>query len=193
MNKLEDRIEEIKEYSRIAHLGPLSRRYFVIGTFDGALTALALVLGALAGATSAGVEFDESMSDIIFASGIAMGVGLGISSFFGAYESERIERDIELRGLENSMLTKLEGTIIHDAKKFAILWSSFVHGISPMVAAWIPVVPFLFLPPYEAIGGSVITALFILFIIGIYLGAEIFGDRDHNGGDLLSDRVALNL
>lgn len=163
-------IKKIREYSHITDLGPLSRRYFVIGTFDGALTILALVLGALAGATSAGVEFDESMSDIIFASGIAMGIGLGISSFFGAYESERIERGIELKGLEERMLTKLEGTIIHDARKFAILWSSFVHGVSPMIAAWIPVIPFLFLPPYEAMESSIIISFLILFITGMYLG-----------------------
>jgi len=165
------RIKKFREYSDITDLSSLSRRYFVIGTFDGALTILALVIGAYAGsAVVHETEFVESLGTFIFATGFAMGIGLGISSFFGAYESERIERRIELHELERQMLTKMNGTIHEDATKFAILWSSFIHGISPMIAAWVPIIPFLFMDVHSAIFASIIISFSILFVTGMYLG-----------------------
>jgi predicted membrane protein (TIGR00267 family) len=158
---IRNRIKKFREYSDLTDLGALSRRYFIIGTFDGALTILALIIGAYASSAS---------GDLIFAAGLAMGIGLGVSSFFGAYESERIERRIELKKLERQMLTKMKGTIHEDATKFAILWSSFVHGISPMIASWIPIIPFLFLDVKSAMFTAVIIAFLILFITGMYLG-----------------------
>lgn len=158
------RIKKVREYHDLTDLSALSRRYFVIGTFDGALTVLALLVGAYVG--SAG----EASGEIIFAAGFAMGIGLGISSFFGAYESERIERRIELEELERQMLTKMKGTIHEEAVNFAILWSSFIHGVSPLLASWIPIIPFLFLDVHTAMIASIIISFLILFVTGMYLG-----------------------
>lgn len=158
------RIKKFRDYHDLTDLSALSRRYFVIGTFDGALTVLALVVGAYVG--SAG----EASGGVIFAAGFAMGIGLGISSFFGAYESERIERQIELEYLERQMLRKMEGTIHEEAVNFAILWSSFIHGVSPLLASWIPIIPFLFLDVHKAMIASIIIAFLILFVTGMYLG-----------------------
>ena len=165
-------IKKLREYGELTDLGSLSRRYFVIGTFDGALTILALVIGAYAGSVAhvQEPELIEKLGQVIFTTGLAMGIGLGISSFFGAYESERIERRIELKKLEKQMLTKMKGTIYDDAAKFAVLWSSFVHGISPMIAAWIPIIPFLIMDVHRAIIVSITISLFILFATGMYLG-----------------------
>jgi hypothetical protein len=41
------RVECWKLYWRMTELGSLTRRYIVIGAFDGALTIVAIVLGAL--------------------------------------------------------------------------------------------------------------------------------------------------
>src|SRR2546427_3999582 len=44
----------IREYDEITNVGPIVRRYFVIGAFDGALTVLGIIIGAVgAGATEA--------------------------------------------------------------------------------------------------------------------------------------------
>ena len=165
------RLKKFREYSNLTDLSAFSRRYFVIGTFDGALTILAFVIGAYVGSESAHeTEFARNIGTFIFATGFAMGIGLGISSFFGAYESERIERKIVLEELERQMLTKMKGTIHEKATNFAILWSSFIHGISPMLASWIPIIPFLFLDVHSAMLSSIIISFLILFITGMYLG-----------------------
>jgi len=166
------KIKKLREYGELTDLGSLSRRYFVIGTFDGALTILALVIGAYAGSVAhvQEPELIEKLGQVIFTTGLALGIGLGISSFFGAYESERIERRIERKKLEKQMLTKMKGTIYDDAAKFAILWSSFVHGISPMIASWIPIIPFLIMDVHRASIASIAISLFILFATGMYLG-----------------------
>src|SRR5438445_719342 len=39
----------IREYDEITNVGPIIRRYFVIGAFDGALTVLGIVIGAYLG------------------------------------------------------------------------------------------------------------------------------------------------
>lgn len=43
--------ERLKIYWRITELGSLTRRYIVIGAFDGALTIVAIMLAALAAAS----------------------------------------------------------------------------------------------------------------------------------------------
>src|SRR6267378_829256 len=44
----------IREYGEITNIGPIIRRYFVIGAFDGSLTVLGIIIGASAvGATEA--------------------------------------------------------------------------------------------------------------------------------------------
>ena len=69
------------------------------------------------------------------------------------------------------MLRKMDGTIHEEAVKFAILWSSFIHGISPMLASWIPIIPFLFLDDLRsAMIAAIIISFLILFVTGMYLG-----------------------
>jgi len=41
--------QRIRDYSDITNVGPIVRRYFVIGAFDGALTILGVIIGAYAG------------------------------------------------------------------------------------------------------------------------------------------------
>src|SRR2546425_573694 len=42
----------IRDYDEITNVGPIIRRYFVIGAFDGALTVLGIIIGAYAVASS---------------------------------------------------------------------------------------------------------------------------------------------
>src|SRR5438034_6214273 len=76
----------IREYDEITNVGPIVRRYFVIGAFDGALTILGIIIGTVA------VAADESHKAIILSASIGAGIALAVSSAVGAYEAERVEK-----------------------------------------------------------------------------------------------------
>jgi len=151
-----------REYAKVTNLTSISRRYFVIGSFDGALTILGVILGSL-----------HSLSrELVITAGVAGGVALAVSSIVGAYEAERVENKLEHRELENAMLTKVGGT--HEkAVRFTTIVSSLVHGASPLIAAMIPVIPFLFMEVHMAVVVSIALTLSFLFIMGAYMGSLI--------------------
>jgi len=151
-------------YDQLTGVFAISRRYFVIGAFDGALTVLGLVLGA------AGQTNDVT---VILAAGLATSVALAVSSAFGAYEAERVEQDLQHQELESAMLTPVRGDKI-SAHRFAKILSSLIHGMAPMVAGLLPLVPFVLVPAlftfeYAVIASVGITLVF-LFMLGVFLG-----------------------
>ena len=153
----------IRDYSDITNLGPIIRRYFVIGAFDGALT----ILGIIIGASVAGVT-EETKYVILFAS-VSAAIGLAVSSTVGAYEAERVESKLDQRTIERAMLSKISEEH-RDAFRFAAFLSAFVHGIAPLIAAVLPLVPFMLLPIREATVASIVVTMVFLFGIGAYLG-----------------------
>ncbi len=158
--------ERVKEYSEITDLGPIARRYFVIGAFDGALTILGIVVGAAA----AGVSEQEKA--IVLTASISAAIALAVSSGVGAYEAERVEKKLDIRSLERAMLTRLSEEH-KDAFRFAAYSSALVHGVAPLVAALPPVVPYLLLPTGEATLVAIATTLVFLFAMGAYLGSLV--------------------
>lgn len=140
----------------------VSRRYFVIGFFDGVLTILGLIMGAhLSG---------EASSQLIVSAGIATGLALGISSGWGAYEAERVEQTISLREKQRALLIDRDSCAISEAHRFAVIISSLVHGIAPIPAAIIPLIPYMFLPSEVALIPAIAIGLVSLFIVGAFMG-----------------------
>jgi predicted membrane protein (TIGR00267 family) len=156
--------QRARYYDQLTGVFSISRRYFVIGAFDGALTVLGLILGA------AGVSTDPVL---ILSAGLATSVALAVSSTFGAYEAERVEQDLEHQELQSAMLRKVGGDKVA-AHRFATIVSSLVHGVAPLVAGLLPLVPFLFVPQLLTFQTAVIVAsgltLAFLFALGVYLG-----------------------
>lgn len=155
---------KIREYDEITNLSPIVRRYFVIGSFDGALTILGVILGAFA------VGASEAHKALVISASIGAGVALAVSSTVGAYEAERVEKKLDQFSLESAMLAEMSERHM-EAFRFAAWISAIVHGISPLMAALIPVLPFLFLPFYQATISSILVTLAVLFVIGSYLGS----------------------
>jgi predicted membrane protein (TIGR00267 family) len=140
----------------------VSRRYFVIGYFDGVLTVLGMIMGAhLSG---------EASSRLIISAGVATALALGISSAWGAYEAERIEQNIMKSKKEKALLVDSRGCLIDRAHKFASYVSSAVHGIAPIIAAMVPIVPYILLPENEAFYLALILGLSSLFVVGSAVG-----------------------
>ncbi len=155
--------ERYREYSEITNLGPIARRYFVIGAFDGALTILGIVVGAYASGARA------EQLNLVLAAAVSAAIALAVSSAVGAYEAERVEKKLDMSTIERAMLAKLSEEH-RGAFRFAARVSALVHGVAPLLAALPPVVPFLFLPVDQATVAAIIVTSAILFAMGVYLG-----------------------
>ena len=152
-----------REYSEITNIGPILRRYFVIGAFDGALTVLGIIFGGIvAGAT-------EEHRNLVLAMSFSAAIALAASSLVGAYEAERVEKRITQMSIERAMLSEISETH-RDAFMFAARAGAIVHGVAPLIAGLVPVIPFLFLPFSTATWTSFIITFSGLFAMGAYMG-----------------------
>jgi len=158
--------KRIRDYNEITNVGPIVRRYFVIGAFDGALTILGIVVGAFA------VGAGEETRHLVIIASISAAIGLAVSSAVGAYEAERVEKKLDQRTLERAMLSKMSEEH-RDAFRFAAFLSSFVHGAAPLVAALLPLLPFAFLSVADATIAAIAVTMAFLFAIGAYLGTLV--------------------
>lgn len=156
-----------REIVEITNVGPIARRYFVIGAFDGALTVLGIVIGA---ATT--LEDTPASSSFVVIVSFAAAVALSISSTVGAYEAERVEKKMQSHSIERAMLSELSREH-KSAFRAAALYSAGIHGIAPMLAALIPIVPFLAMPFRTAALSATLLTLAFLFSLGAYLGSLV--------------------
>ncbi len=158
-------VDRVKAYNKIANISKIVRRYFAINGFDGVIT----IIGVLMGNYIIGVK-DYKHVIIV---GAAICISLGVSGVWSAYNSETAERKKEIYDLEASILHNLDETIISRAQKFAVGVLAAVNGLSPVVMAFIPLIPFLFgkfIPIDICYYGGFILAFLILFGIGLFLG-----------------------
>lgn len=158
-------IARIKVYNKIAGISKIVRRYFAVNGFDGVITSIGVLLGNyIIGVTE--------YKNVIIA-GFAICISLGVSGVWSAYNSETAERKRELDDLEESTLYNLDETIISDAQRFATKVLAAVNGLSPVLMAFIPLVPFLFgkfIPINICYYSGFAIAFLILFGIGLFLG-----------------------
>ncbi len=158
-------INLIKAYNRIANITRIVRRYFAINGFDGVITSIGVLVGNFI------IGITEYKHVII--AGSAIIISLGISGVWSAYNSETAERKRELDDLEESTLHNLDETIISRAQKFAAVVLAIANGLSPVVTAFIPLIPFLFgkyIPINICYYSGFALAFLILFGIGLFLG-----------------------
>jgi predicted membrane protein (TIGR00267 family) len=56
---------------------------------------------------------------------------------------------------------------------FSMLVSAITHGVAPMLAALVPLVPFFFMTLEEAVVTGIAITMGFLFVLGAYLGSLI--------------------
>ena len=156
-----------KRYHRISDAGKITRRYFVMNAFDGALTMLGVVIGAY-------VSGVINQPTVIISAGIAGSIAMGASGMSGAYMTEKAERTKKLKELEKAMLTDMKDRLHGRSHRFASIFAAVVDGVSPALAAMIVVSPFFFVSFHiisaELAFFSCITiTLIVLILLGIYL------------------------
>ncbi len=160
-------IGTFRRYIKVARAGEIARRKFFNNAFDGALTILGVIVGALLAR-----DVDPK---VIVSAGVGASLAMGISGALGAYMAERAERRRSLKELENQMFRNLDGTILDKASRVATLWIAIVDGISPALAAAIPLMPFaMVLAHIITVESGLIASLTLnlctLFILGVLLG-----------------------
>ena len=160
-------LRKFKNYLRVTGADSISRRYFVMNSFDGAMTMLGVIVGAWA---SGAVN-----PRVIIGIGLGASLAMGISGFSGAYMVERAERKRRLDRLKRAMLTDLGKTMHGKASHFASIWTALVDAVSPFMAAVISMLPFFLasanlIPASAAAIISVILIMSMIFSLGIFLG-----------------------
>jgi len=169
MAPFSETLKKFRSHMKLTKSEAIARRYFVIGAFDGALTILGVIIGAY---VSEGHAQPELARSIILASGFSGGIALAVSSTVGAYEAERVEHLLKHHELEKAMLRPVEGTRV-EAMRVSIFVSALVHGVAPLFAAFIPLLPFFFVPLDAAVVTAIGLTLGFLFVLGAYLGSLI--------------------
>ena len=159
---LKDFRKRMKEYNDILNIDEIARRYLIMNAFDGVLT----ILGILVGSLFAGI----SDVRIILVAGFGASIAMGVSGVWGAYLTEKAERQKKLKDLEKSMLSKLKKTKIGRATKAAPYILAVIDGLAPFFAAFLALSPFFFLPIQTAYYASVGIGFTLLFLLGLFLG-----------------------
>jgi predicted membrane protein (TIGR00267 family) len=155
-----------RRYHRISDAGKITRRYFVMNAFDGALTMLGVVIGAYV--------TGKMNSIMIISAGIAGSIAMGISGISGAYMTEKAERTKKLKKLEKAMLTDMKESIHGKSHRFATIFAALVDGVSPAIAAMIVISPFFFVNygiilTETAFIICIALTMIVLILLGIYL------------------------
>ena len=165
ISRIKEQLRLLKDYNKLAKIETIARRYFVMNAFDGVLA----VLGVLLGSYLAGPD-----PKIVVNTGLAAGIAIGVSGIWGAYLTERAERQMEIKELERATLSKLKETKIGRAATFAIFVIAIIDGLAPFLASLIILTPFLMFGSVLSVTQmyifSMVSAFVVLFALGIYLG-----------------------
>ncbi|PWI47676.1 hypothetical protein CEE45_10440 [Candidatus Heimdallarchaeota archaeon B3_Heim] len=160
-------ISKLKELLSMGGAGGIAKRYMVMNSFDGSLTALGIILGSL-------LADVEEPSTILLA-GLGASIAMGVSGGFGAYLTEIAVKKQEMAEKEKAMLEELNDTVHDQAAQVSSIFVAIVDGISPFIAASISFMPYFFTPLLGldigvAYTSSIVLTAIALFVLGAYLG-----------------------
>jgi len=144
-----------------------ARRAFANNAFDGALTFLGILMGNLV--------LGEFQPLAVIKIGLSTCLAIGMSGSFGRFLSELAERKRHLRHVEKDLFTDLSDTRLEREGQEKIIIISVVDGISPALAAVIPLIPFFLaqlhlIPVSVSIVASFALVFTVLFGLGMFLG-----------------------
>ncbi|MFW9854306.1 MAG: hypothetical protein ACFFFG_04570 [Candidatus Thorarchaeota archaeon] len=170
--------KKIRDLLRIGGSGGIAKRYMVMNSFDGSLTALGIIIGSWL------VPVQDAR--VVLVAGLGASIAMGVSGAFGAFLTESAVKKEEMAEIESAMLEELENTVHSRAAAWSSLFVAVVDGISPFLAASISFLPFiaglLFVWDIQtSYIASIFLTAFSLFLLGAYLG-RISGENFVNYG-----------
>jgi predicted membrane protein (TIGR00267 family) len=143
------------------------RRYFVVNGFDGALTMLGIIMGALL----------SPETSLVFVSNtcLAAAIALGVSGVSSAYVSEVAERKRELDKLEGAMVSDLGQSTHGKAARWVPWLVALVNGAAPLAISLLILTPLWlaqagFRLPAPPLQLAVLVAFCLIFFLGVLLG-----------------------
>ena len=150
----------------------ISRRYFISNGFDGTLTAIGVIIGAVLSGVPDGL--------LVVKIGLGAAVGLGTSAVWSVWEIERAETKAEILQLEQAMLADLDDTRIQRERSGARAFHAVMSGLGPTVGVLLPLSPFVLegtlLTMTQAAVLAVAIGVGVLATFGAYMGS-ISGQR----------------
>ncbi|WP_318568299.1 VIT1/CCC1 transporter family protein [Salinigranum marinum] len=150
----------------------IARRYFVSNGFDGTLTGIGVVVGAVLSGVPDGLT--------VIKIGLGAAVGLGTSAVWSVWEIERAETRAAIDRLERAMLTDLDDTRVERERSSARLFHATMSGLGPLIGILVPLVPFLLVGGVFTLVEAAVVAvgigIGILGVFGAYMGS-ISGQR----------------
>jgi predicted membrane protein (TIGR00267 family) len=150
----------------------ISRRYFVSNGFDGTLTCIGVVVGAVLSGVPDGLT--------VVKIGLGAAIGLCTSAVWSVWEIERAETKAEVLRMEQAMLTDLDDTRIERQHRGERLLHAVMSGMGPLVGVLIPLSPFalegILVSMVEAAVVAVLLGVAVLSTFGAYMGS-ISGQR----------------
>ena len=150
----------------------ISRRYFISNGFDGTLTSIGIVVGAVL----SGVPDGATVIKI----GLGAAVGLGTSAVWSVWEIERAETKADILRMERAMLVDLDDTQIQRQHRGARTLHAVMSGLGPIIGIVVPLGPFVVegsaLTMAQAAVVAVALGICVLAAFGAYMGS-ISGQR----------------
>ncbi len=163
MTPAHERVEQLREYLRIAEIGGIARRYAAMNAFDGILT----IIGVLMGSYTAHVSDPR----IVISTGLGTSVAMGVSGLWGAYLTEAAERKHSLDELERQTLSDLSDTRLGRASRLAVIVVALIDGLAPFLASLFVLTPFFVAGLLPGVNGPYYGALGLAFVALFALGA----------------------
>lgn len=162
-----DPFRRIQHFISISRIFDIARRYFVVNSFDGALTMLGLLLGFY---FSRHVDLDAAIPVCLGAA-----VALAMSGLTSAYLSEKAERQREFKKLQDAMISDLSGSAQDKVSRWVPLWVALINGLSPLLISLLIILPLWlaqqdFKLPFEPIPSAIGMAFGLIFLLGVFLG-----------------------
>jgi len=144
-----------------------SRRYAVMNAFDGVVTILGIILGS--------TLLGEAGARSIIAAGIGALVAMGISGASGTYMAEKAEQERRIKEIEEAMLTRLDKSVITEARAMAAVIAAVIDAFSAVLAGLLVLLPY-FASALNLLSSdlsfylSLELSLGLLFLLGLFLG-----------------------
>lgn len=145
----------------------IARRYMVTNGFDGALTMLGMVTGF----------YITGMTELSVAISACLGaaIALFVSGLSSAYLSEKAEREIELRELEQALVVDLKESDYGQASRYLPMLVALVNGLSPLLLSLIILMPLFLADQEQALSrtpfiNAIVVGLICIFALGVFLG-----------------------
>lgn len=165
-------LDRIRIQLRISHGAEIARRYLAMNAFDGVLPVLGILMGGIITLTHQNPVFVYETTLIAI---LGTSFAMLVSGFTSSYLTESAERGREIKELEMSLLSDLEGSGISKAARTTTMVVSLINGLSPSLSALVTAIP-LFLPIFAAF--PIVTAFYlsisiglgVLFALGVFLG-----------------------